>query len=271
MTLRKAQDQTCAIVTDACCDLAPSALEQLGVACCEASPRVVDLAGFFRDLFKQGFEAVVSIHASDAVPAARAAAAAAGDAGRVHVVDTHLTSAALALVVERASAAAAAGSSADEVASVASDVAAETVLYVISDPRAPRQGEGGIKDRLAFLRRRALGMRHLVRVTTEEHKVMAESEDLAQLTGRLSQLLSACSHKKGALCYIEAAGSSSESLVRLKKPLDTNEYVSFPLTTIIPAPTLARNAGQDCVGIAVVPEPVYGDHTSSLFDKSQPE
>lgn len=259
---------TCAVVTDACCDLPAEMLMRIGVGCCGTEPKVVELASMYRDLFEKGFSEVVSVHADEVVDVVRTAAAAVGDSPHVTVIDAHLVSAALALVVERAAFAAASGLPGDEVAACAQKVASETVLYVVSDPRAPRQGEGGVKDRLAYLRRRALGTRHLVRITAEGHTVMTESTELPGLTGRLAQALSGCSRRKGELCYLEAAGSNAGSLAQLEKPFDTNEYVSHRLEKIIPAPTLARFAGPDSLGVAVVPQAVYGDHGSSLFAKS---
>ncbi len=271
MTLAEAPQKICAVVTDACCDMPAESLERLGVFACAAEPKVVELAELYRSLFEQGFSAIVSVHASTVVPAARTAAASVADAGAVNVVDTQLVSAALSLVVERAARAAADGLDAAAVAARAEEVAAETVFYVVSDPRAPRQGEGGLRDRLAYLRRRALATRHLVRITAEKHHVMMESAELSGIAGRVAQTLSACSRKKGALCYLDVASSNSDTLGQLEKPFDTNEYVSHHLSSFIPAPTLARYAGPDAVGVAVVPEAVYGGHSTSLFAESHTE
>ena len=269
MTADRVTKATCAVVADVCCALPPQLLEQLGVAVCARRPAADDLAELYRSLLEQGFQGVVSVHKGSEAAIARDVVEAMGEQDRVTVVDAGLTSAALALVVERAARAAEGGAGPAQVAAVAEAVADEVVLLVISDPEAPRQGRGGLADRFAYLRRRALGTRHLVRLDREGHKVLAASGELSDLAGRVAQYFGTRARKDGALCFIEAAGTAPDSLLRLEKPFDTNEYVSYRLATLIPAPELVRYAGSDSLAVAMIPEAAYGGHETSLFATNQ--
>lgn len=259
----------CAVVTDTCCDLSPELLGRLGVSCCGSAPTVVELAGLYRALLDGGSASIVSVHARAVAPLARTAALSLGGDAQVIVIDTGLVSAALAFVVERAAFAADCGDPASEVAARAAAIARETVFFVIADSHAPFQGPGGFGDRIAYLRRRALGERHLVRLDGGGRTVLASSTDLADLTGRIAQAFGTRARTAGALCRIEAAGDGAKGLAQLEKPFDTNEYVSHHLATLRPAPALVRYAGPEAIGIAMVPESVYGGHETARFDPSQ--
>lgn len=259
---------TCAVVADTCCDVPSELLALFGVAVCERRPDVDGLVELYRGLLAQGFDGVVSIHKGSEAVAARAAVAKMDDPDRVTVVDVGLTSAALALAVERAAYAACNGGTPAEVAARAEAVADATVLLVISDPSAPRQGHGGLFDRFAYLRRRALGVSHLVRLDRSGYKVLAESDDLANLAGLVAHAFGTRARTDGALCYIEAAGSVPNGLAQLDKPFDTNEYVSYRLATLVPATELVRYSGSGALAVAMIPEDVYGGHETSLFDSN---
>ena len=269
MAADRAQAQTCAVVADVCCDVPSELLSQLGVSVCSRRPSVDELVALYRSLLEQGYAGIVSVHKGSEAVAARAAVTSMGAADRVTVVDTNLTSIALALVVERAAYAAACGGTASEVAAAAETAANEVVLLVISDPHAPRQGDGGLGDRFAYLRRRALGMRHLVSLDREGYKVIAASTELSNLTGRIAQSFGTRARTDGALCYIEAAGTSSDALPQLEKPVDTNEYVSYRLATFVPAPELVYYAGSDSLAVAMIPETAFGGHETSQFACNQ--
>ena len=261
-----AKTPTCAVVADTCCDMPTELLAQLGVAVCSRRPSADELIALYSSLLEQGYEGIVSVHKGIEAATARAAVASMGAADRVTVVDANLTSIALALVVERTAHVAAAGGTAAEVSAAAEAAANEVVLLVISDSQAPRQGNGDLGDRFAYLRRRALGMHHLVSIDREGHKVIAASTELSNLTGRLAQSLGTRARTDGALCYIEAAGTSPGGLSQLEKPFDTNEYVSYHLATFVPAPELVYYAGPESLAVAVIPEAAFGGHETSLFD-----
>lgn len=258
----------CAVVTDTSCDLGLELLERLGVGCCGSTPTAAELAELYRALLGQGYASIVSVHAGAVAPLARDAALSLDEGTRVTVVDTGLVSAALALVVERAAYAAAGGDPAPEVAAKAAALASEITFFVVADPRAPFHGSRRLGDRIAYLRRRALGERHLIRLDSRGRTVIASSADLADLAGRIAQAFGTRARTAGALCRIEAAGDGANGLGRLEKPFDTNEYVSHHLATLKPAPALARYAGPEAIGIAMVPDSAFGGHETARFDSS---
>lgn len=259
---------TCTVVTDMRCDLGPELLEQLGVSWCGSAPTVAELAELYSALFEKGCASIVSVHASAVAPLARTAALSLGEASRVAVVDTGLVSAALALVVERTAYAAACACPASEVAARAETLASETAFFIIADSHAPFQGSGRLGDRIAYLRRRALGERHLIRLDTEGHTVLASSADISDLAGRIAQAFGTRAREVGALCCVKAAGDAAKGLGQLEKPFDTNEYVSYHLATLKPAPALVRYAGPEAIGIAMVPDSTFGGYETARFDFS---
>ena len=286
-------EKSFAIVCDVGCDLPAHYLERMRavvVDSCDEMPDDEELtaryANAYRALAKSGVTQIAAVHSSPAfsseVVCACKAAASCVDVAEVRVIESAAASAATGMVVFRLACFREDGVPFDEAVTAARELAEQVRLLVIPSrsPRFPerrshRRGGALIRRATSSIRVRLSGERSLYLLARGDLTQLARSADLPDLTGRLAHAMSAVAANEGPLVYACVETGDRSALRALVKPLDTNEFDSRCLGTLLMTDGVERVVGRGAVGVAFVPASRYwrepGDPLSVEDDSGQPE
>lgn len=289
-----------AIVVDSACDLSPEWLEEhhvqvvpfhttleghdypnlgtegtsdfyVALATASAAPKVappngLDYEHVFAALFEQGFEAIVSVHASTALAgsleAARAAARLMSATQKIELVDTKTFSVAEGLVVRDVVCARDAGAPAKEAAEHARAFAAQTSLYFVPASDRSFSSDGsvhrGVRGALARLTRAVTGERQLMKTTQDGTlTTVASHADLSYLASDLVRNLSVRARDAGPIIYAEVSAGMPRYLKYIDRPLDTNEFTSERLWVANAGPAIVSTIGIGAIGVGFAPRSAF--------------
>lgn len=286
-------EKSFAIVCDVGCDLPAHYLERMGAVIVDSCAEMPDdeeltarYANAYRALAKSGVTQIAAVHSSSAfsseVVCACKAAASCVDMAEVRVIESAAASAATGMVVFRLVCFREEGAS-FEGATIAARELAEQVRLLVVPSRAPRFPERRARRRGGALIRRATssirvrlsGERSLYLLSRGDLTQLARSAELPDLTGRLAHAMSAVASAEGPLVYACVETGDERALRALMKPLDTNEFDSRCLGTLLMTDGVERVVGRGAVGVAFVPASRYwrepGDPLSVEDDSEQPE
>lgn len=231
-----------------------------------APPTGLDYEHVFATLFEEGFETIVSIHASTALAgsfeAARTAARLMSATQKIELVDTKTFSVAEGLVLRDVVSARNSGVSAKEAAEHARAFAAETSLYFIPAPDRSFSSTGsvhrGIRGTLARLARAVTGQRQLIKTNKDGMlATVASHTDLSYLASDLVRHLSVCAHEAGPIMYAEVNAGMPRYLEYIDRPLDTNEFSSECVWVANASPATVSTIGIGAIGVGFAPRQVF--------------
>ena len=226
------------------------------------SPSEVDFLTVYQALAEQGYGQIVSVHVSskmrDACKMAQSAVAKVVGA-KVTVLDTKAVSAEYAMILSRIVTDRDAGLSAEEAIARAEELsAASRMLIVPTHDAKPAYGIGhrskGILGHVSSIQRRAMGVRSLMKVSPAgQAEELLASTDMARMAGNMARVISRYSQKVGRITYVEMRTGARETLHRVERPLDTNEFDSDRAAVLCGNPSTCAQLGIGAVGIAYAP------------------
>ena len=286
-------EKSFAIVCDVGCDLPTHYLERIGAVIMDSCAEMPDdeeltarYANAYRALAMSGVTQIAAVHSSSAfsseVVCACRAAASCVDVAEVRVIESAAASAATGMVVFRLACFREDGASFEEATTAARELAEQVRLLVIPS-RAPRFPErrahsrGGalIRRATSSIRVRLSGERALYLLSRGDLTQLARSADLSDLTGRLAHAMSAVATAEGPLVYACVEAGDERALRSLMKPLDTNEFDSECLGTLLMTEGVEHVVGRGSVGVAFAPAAHYWrdprDNSSAEDGLEQPE
>lgn len=244
------------------------------------SPEVADFITVYKKLIAQGANYIISCHVStDMRDAARIAQEAASKVMTEHpevkikVLDSHATSAQLALILCRLIADRDEGVAPKEAYARAWRVA-EASRFLVVPSRSVKMSYGlghkskGILGQVSTLGHRARGTYSLVCFQgivdgKVEVKELTRAVTLSRLAGIAARTMSLYSHEVGPLTCIEVVAGKPGNLAIMEKPLDTNEFESECAAVLNTNPTTTNQLGLGAVGIAYVPSSLLSVHEVS--------
>lgn len=282
-----------AIVCDIGCDLPAHYLERIGAVIMDSCAEMPDdeeltarYANAYRALAKSGVTQIAAVHSSSAfsseVVCACRAAASCVDVAEVRVIESAAASAATGMVVFRLACFREDGASFEEATTAARKLAEQVRLLVIPsraprfpERRAHRRGGALIRRATSSIRVRLSGERALYLLSRGDLTQLARSADLSDLTGRLAHAMSAVATAEGPLVYACVEAGDERALRALMKPLDTNEFDSECLGTLLMTEGVEHVVGRGSVGVAFAPAAHYWrdprDNSSAEDGLEQPE
>lgn len=286
-------EKSFAIVCDVGCDLPAHTLERIGAVIMDSCAEMPDdeeltarYANAYRALAKSGVTQIAAVHSSSAfsseVVCACRAAASCVDVAEVRVIESAAASAATGMVVFRLACFREGGASFEEATTAARELAEQVRLLVIPSraPRFPerrvhRRGGALIRRATSSIRVRLSGERALYLLSRGDLTQLARSADLSDLTGRLAHAMSAVATAEGPLVYACVEAGDERALRALMKPLDTNEFDSECLGTLLMTEGVEHVVGRGSVGVAFAPAAHYWrdprDNSSAEDGLEQPE
>lgn len=286
-------EKSFAIVCDIGCDLPAHYLERIGAVIMDSCAEMPDdeeltarYANAYRALAKSGVTQIAAVHSSSAfsseVVCACRAAASCVDVAEVRVIESAAASAATGMVVFRLACFREDGASFEEATTAARELAEQVRLLVIPsraprfpERRAHRRGGALIRRATSSIRVRLSGERALYLLSRGDLTQLARSADLSDLTGRLAHAMSAVATAEGPLVYACVEAGDERALRSLMKPLDTNEFDSECLGTLLMTEGVEHVVGRGSVGVAFAPAAHYWrdprDNSSAEDGLEQPE
>lgn len=286
-------EKSFAIVCDVGCDLPAHYLERIGAVIMDSCAEMPDdeeltarYANAYRALAKSGVTQIAAVHSSSAfsseVVCACRAAASCVDVAEVRVIESAAASAATGMVVFRLACFREDGASFEEATTAARELAEQVRLLVIPsraprfpERRAHRRGGALIRRATSSIRVRLSGERALYLLSRGDLTQLARSADLSDLTGRLAHAMSAVATAEGPLVYACVEAGDERALRSLMKPLDTNEFDSECLGTLLMTEGVEHVVGRGSVGVAFAPAAHYWrdprDNSSAEDGLEQPE
>lgn len=286
-------EKSFAIVCDVGCDLPAHYLERIGAVIMDSCAEMPDdeeltarYANAYRALAKSGVTQIAAVHSSSAfsseVVCACRAAASCVDVAEVRVIESAAASAATGMVVFRLACFREDGASFEEATTAARELAEQVRLLVIPsraprfpERRAHRRGGTLIRRATSSIRVRLSGERALYLLSRGDLTQLARSADLSDLTGRLAHAMSAVATAEGPLVYACVEAGDERALRSLMKPLDTNEFDSECLGTLLMTEGVEHVVGRGSVGVAFAPAAHYWrdprDNSSAEDGLEQPE
>ena len=286
-------EKSFAIVCDVGCDLPTHYLERIGAVIMDSCAEMPDdeeltarYANAYRALAMSGVTQIAAVHSSSAfsseVVCACRAAASCVDVAEVRVIESAAASAATGMVVFRLACFREDGASFEEATTAARELAEQVRLLVIPsraprfpERRAHRRGGALIRRATSSIRVRLSGERALYLLSRGDLTQLARSADLSDLTGRLAHAMSAVATAEGPLVYACVEAGDECALRSLMKPLDTNEFDSECLGTLLMTEGVEHVVGRGSVGVAFAPAAHYWrdprDNSSAEDGLEQPE
>lgn len=286
-------EKSFAIVCDVGCDLPTHYLERIGAVIMDSCAEMPDdeeltarYANAYRALAMSGVTQIAAVHSSSAfsseVVCACRAAASCVDVAEVRVIESAAASAATGMVVFRLACFREDGASFEEATTAARELAEQVRLLVIPsraprfpERRAHRRGGALIRRATSSIRVRLSGERALYLLSRGDLTQLARSADLSDLTGRLAHAMSAVATAEGPLVYACVEAGDERALRSLMKPLDTNEFDSECLGTLLMTEGVEHVVGRGSVGVAFAPAAHYWrdprDNSSAEDGLEQPE
>lgn len=286
-------EKSFAIVCDVGCDLPTHYLERIGAVIMDSCAEMPDdeeltarYANAYRALAMSGVTQIAAVHSSSAfsseVVCACRAAASCVDVAEVRVIESAAASAATGMVVFRLACFREDGASFEEATTAARELAEQVRLLVIPsraprfpERRAHRRGGALIRRATSSIRVRLSGERALYLLSRGDLTQLARSADLSDLTGRLAHAMSAVATAEGPLVYACVEAGDERALRSLMKPLDTNEFDSECLGTLLMTEGVEHVVGRGSVGVAFAPAAHYWrdprDNSSAGDGLEQPE
>lgn len=236
------------------------------------APSLDEYVATYNRLVAEGWNDVVSLHASSAMSDSFALAQEAASrvtGARVEVVDSCGTSGQLALVLACLVSARDGGCDTDEaLARVREGALAARCLVVPAPDARPTlsklRPKPGLLRRADSLRVRAMGARRLFAISDggESREVM-RATDLQRLAGSMARTMSSYSQVVGPLTYVEISAGVPRLLSIIEKPLDTNEFVSDRAAVLNTNPCTTCQLGIGAVGIAYMPSSLLSAREAS--------
>lgn len=286
-------EKSFAIVCDVGCDLPAHYLERMGAVIVDSCAEMPDdeeltarYANAYRALAKSGVTQIAAVHSSSAfsseVVCACKAAASCVDVAEVRVIESAAASAATGMVVFRLVCLREEGASFEGATTAARELAEQVRLLVVPsrtprfpERRARRRGGALIRRATSSIRVRLSGERSLYLLSRGDLTQLARSAELPDLTGRLAHAMSAVASAEGPLVYACVETGDERALRALMKPLDTNEFDSECLGTLLMTEGVEHVVGRGAVGVAFVPASRYwhdpGDNPSGQDGQEQPD
>ena len=291
-------DATFAIVCDSACDLTVAQLGRLGVVLvphtltvgekswrdvserdsdevyellAEKGARAIvrtpvsvdDLLAAYRELGRQGFDHVVSVHSAavgSSVPdIAREAAELVADEIMVEVLETGSASLGTGIVIERLAAFRAAGMPCSQALSVAHDVARSIRLFFSPAPNSnfvrhgARSRHSALVARASALRVRLVGERGLFLVSCGEMTQCVRTSDVDVVCRRIAAAITAVRKAEGDVSYVELYSGSRQLLRPLDAALAEAGLESGRLGSWRVSPGVASCVGLGAIGVAFLP------------------
>ena len=262
-------EKSFAIVCDVGCDLPAHYLERMGAVIVDSCAEMPDdeeltarYANAYRALAKSGVTQIAAVHSSSAfsseVVCACKAAASCVDVAEVRVIESAAASAATGMVVFRLAC-----------------FREEGASFEGATTAARRRGGALIRRATSSIRVRLSGERSLYLLSRGDLTQLARSAELPDLTGRLAHAMSAVASAEGPLVYACVETGDERALRALMKPLDTNEFDSECLGTLLMTEGVEHVVGRGAVGVAFVPASRYwhdpGDNPSGQDGQEQPD
>ncbi|MDY2789121.1 MAG: DegV family protein [Atopobium sp.] len=238
-----------------------------------STPSVEEYKAIYQNLLAQGYDHVISVHASSLLSGSYGTAVVAARAldaeDKIIVMDSKTVSAAQGFIVEDLVASRSAGVSFEEAIAHARTVREYSRMYLVPAPGCSIGHNGrrvtGVRGKTHQLLARMSGTRELFMLDENGGFIRISSGKLlVRLAGAIVREMSVYSHEHGPVAYAEIGSGMPRDLAMVEKPMNTNEFEKRRIRISNVCAAAAVHVGVGAIGVAFVPDGLIGALDTSM-------